>query len=82
MIILPAYAMKELMTAIVNSTHGLVNAAGDSVVTNTIGEAQMRMAALCAVQIATGENVFPGDQRLVIEQPRQVSHAMVEIQSR
>jgi hypothetical protein len=82
MIILPGYSMRELMTAVVNATHGLVNAAGEPVVVNTIDEARLRMAAVCAIQIATGESVFPGDKRLVIEQQRQETHVMVEIQQR
>ena len=82
MIILPSYNMKELMTCIVNATHGLVNAAGEPVVVNTIDETRLRTAAECAMRIATGESVFPGDKRLVIEQQRQTPHVMVEIVSR
>lgn len=60
------------MTHIVNTTHGLVDTAGEPVVMSTIAEQQLRMAALCAIQIATGEAVWPGDKKITIRKPKMV----------
>ena len=82
MIVIPEYALKTLMTQIVGATHGLTNAAGEPVITNTIPEATLRMAAVIAVQVAAGDAVWPGDKRLIIEQPKQNQHVLVEIDRR
>lgn len=70
MIVLPELAMKQLMTQIVQATHGLVDTAGEPVITNTIAEPQLRMAALVAVQIATGNACWPGDRKIVLRRPK------------
>lgn len=71
MIILPEYSMKQLMTQIVTATHSLQDELGDPVVMSTITEPQMRMAALIAIQIATGQTVWGGDRPVQIKRPRQ-----------
>jgi hypothetical protein len=77
MIILPEYLMRDLMTHIVNATHGLVDTAGDQAVMSTIPEAQLRMSALVAIQIATGQSVWPADRKITIRKPK-VSHSIFE----
>jgi hypothetical protein len=72
MIVLPAYTLRSLMAQIVEATHGLENTAGRAHVMSTIPEAQLRMAAICAVQIATGETVHPGDRKITIEKRQDI----------
>lgn len=75
MIILPEYLMRELMTQIVNATHGLVDTAGEPQIMSTIAEPQLRMSALVAIQIATGQAVWPGDRKISIRRPK-VAHSI------
>lgn len=70
MIVIPEFLMRELMTRIVDTTHGLVDTAGEPVVIGTIAEPQLRMSALLAVQIATGQAVWPGDKKIQIRRPK------------
>lgn len=70
MIVLPELAMKQLMTQIVQATHGLVDTAGEPVITSTIAEPQLRMAALVAIQVASGNSVWPGDRRITLRRPK------------
>lgn len=62
--------MKLLMTNIVESTHGLTDTVGEPRVMSTIAEPQLRIAAIVALQIATGETIWPGDRRIVIQRPK------------
>ncbi len=71
MIVLTEYALKQLMTAIVNASHGLVDETGEAVISNTIGEPQLRMAALTSIMIATGNSIWPGDRPITIRRPKQ-----------
>lgn len=75
MIIIPEYLMRDLMSRIVEATHGLVDTAGDQVAMSTIAEPQLRMSALVAVQIATGQAVWPGDKKISIRRPK-VTHGI------
>jgi hypothetical protein len=70
-IVLPEVALKQLMTQIVGATHGLVDTSGAQCTLGTIPEAQMRMAALIAVQIVAGQTVWPGDRPIKITRPKQ-----------
>lgn len=78
MIVCPSVTMKLLMTEIVQATHGLTDTVGEKVTLPTIAEAQLRMAALVALQIATGETVHGGDKPLRIKMARP-HHGMVEV---
>ena len=71
MIVASEITLKTLMAQIVEATHRLTNEIGDAHMNSTITEPQLRMAALTAMQIATGEPVWPGDRKIVIRQPRQ-----------
>ena len=71
MIVIPEAAMLELMMQITSTTHSLTDTAGNAVLTNTIAEPQLRMAAIIALQVATGAPIWPGDKKIVIKRPRQ-----------
>jgi hypothetical protein len=70
-IVIPPIAMKTLMTQIVEATHSLCDEVGEPRVMSTIMESQLRMAALVALQVATGDAIWPGDRKIVIRQPKQ-----------
>lgn len=78
MIVFPAMALRKLMTDIINSTHALTDTAGNPVVSGTIQDSQLRMAALNAIQIATGETVWPGDRKITITRRKQTDDIFVE----
>lgn len=71
MIVIAPVAMKMLMTQIVEAAHMLSDELGEPHIVGTISEPQLRMAALVALQVATGEAIWPGDRKIVIRQPRQ-----------
>lgn len=52
------------------ATHGLCDDLGDPRVMNTISEPQLRMAALVALQVATGEAIWPGDKVIQLRRPK------------
>lgn len=70
MIVVPEITMKSLMTQIVEATHGLTDTAGTPQTMSTIDEPRLRMAALVAIQVATGETVWPGDRKIRLVRPR------------
>lgn len=69
--------MRQLMTQIITATHGMVDELGEPVIMSTITEPQMRMAALVAVQIATGQTVWGGDKPVTLRRPKQTSNIFV-----
>ena len=71
MIVLPNMAMRDLMTRIVEAGHSMTDENGTPHVLSTIPEAQLRMAALVAIQIATGEAIWPGDRSIVLKEQKQ-----------
>lgn len=70
MIVVPGMTMRALMTSIVEATHGLSDELGAMHIQPTISEAQLRMAALVALQIATGEHIWPGDKAIRIRRAK------------
>lgn len=66
MIVLPEVTLKDLMGHIVSAAHGLSDELGDSHPLSTIPEPQLRQAAIVALQIATGEAIWPGDRPIRI----------------
>lgn len=70
MIVCGEYTLKALMTEIVGATHELTDTAGDPQVMSTIAEPQLRTAALVALQIATGQTIWPGDRKISIRRPK------------
>lgn len=71
MLILGPQFLLRLQSAIVEASHGLTTPDGSRGSISTINAGQLRQAALVAVQIATGETIWPGDERLVIHRQRQ-----------
>lgn len=69
--------MRRLMTAIVESVHGLSDDLGMPWMAPTISEPQLRMAALVALQMATGEPIWPGDKVIKIRRAN-VRHGIFE----
>lgn len=78
MIVLPGITLKTLMTQIVEATHSLCNEIGDPHTMKTINPESLRMAAICAMQIATGVEVWPGDKTIQIKRPSRVRHGIFE----
>lgn len=76
-IVLPEMTMRRLMTNIVEAVHGLGDDLGNVWVAPTISEAQLRQAAMVAVQIATGEPIWPGDRVIKIRRAN-VRHGIFE----
>lgn len=75
MIVLPTIVLRQLMTDIVGATHGLGDDAGEAHICATISESTLRMAAITAIQIATGETVWPGDRTITIKR-RKIDHGV------
>lgn len=78
MIVLPGSVLKMLMTQIVEASHSLCNEIGDPHTISTISEKSLRMAAICAMQIASGVEVWPGDKTITIKRPGRVRHGIFE----
>lgn len=70
MIVVPQMVLKQLIIDIVGATHGLQDETGEPHISATIPEAMLRMAAITAIQIATGESIWPGDRIIKIKRPR------------
>ena len=79
MIVLPSIALRKLMNDIINGTHSLTDTAGNPVVTSTIPDDRLRMAALTAIQTAIGETVWPGDRKITITRRKQTDEIFEEI---
>lgn len=62
MIVLPEITLKDLMANIVTAAHQLSDELGEAHPLSTITEPQLRQAAIVALQIATGESIWPGDR--------------------
>lgn len=77
MIVLPEMVMRNLMTNIVEAVHGLSDELGAVFTAPTISESALRQAALVAVQIATGEAIWPGDKTIKIRRAT-VRHGIFE----
>lgn len=79
MIVIPSLALRKVMNDIINATHALVDTAGNPVATGTIGDAQLRMAALTAIQTAIGDTVWPGDRKITITRRKQTDEIFEEV---
>lgn len=78
MIVIPGTTLKTLMTQIVEASHSLCNDIGDPHTLSTIDPERLRMAAICAIQIASGIEVWPGDKTITIKRPGRVRHGIFE----
>lgn len=79
MLVMREAALKNLMHMIINSTHDLVDTVGVPQTMGTIPESQLRMAAIVAVQIATGLPIWPGDRPIEIRRRKQTDDLVVEV---
>lgn len=70
MIIVPDITMRTLMHQIVEATHSLADEQGNPRTMSTISASQLRMAAIVALQVATGEAIWPGDKTIFIKRPK------------
>lgn len=70
MIVVPATTLRHLMTQIVEAAHGLSDENGEPHILSTLDASQLRVAALTALVIATGQMIWPGDQTIKIKRPR------------
>lgn len=66
------------MSDIVGATHGLSDETGEAHISSTIPEDRLRMAAITAAQIATGQSIWPGDQKIIIRRPKIRSGVFIE----
>ena len=71
-VIQPAY-LTALIENIIVTTHGLTDTRGNLRTIGTIDAKALRTAALTALSVATGETVVAGDERIVLDPPRQAA---------
>lgn len=69
MLIAPTSALRGVQEAIVRATHGLVDQNGEPVTLGTLDERRLAMAAVCAIQSAVGDYVWPGDKQIDLPRP-------------
>lgn len=80
MIQIPPSIMNMLMTQIVEATHCLANENGDPHVFSTISAANLRMAAITAIQVATGTEAWPGDRPLRLKRQSIKRYGIIELE--
>jgi len=71
MFVISAPALLQLQSAIVAATHGMTTPSGTRAQLSTINDRALKQAALIAIQIASGEVIWPGDETLTIDVPQQ-----------
>lgn len=71
LLVIPDIALREIQTAIVNAAHMASDTNGERLVLQTIDSTRLAVAARLALEIATGEVVWPASQRLTIRAPKQ-----------
>ena len=78
MIVLPEMALNELVMRIVEATHELCDELMEPQTVGTLSHDQLKMAAVTAVQIATGKFVWPGTDIMRIKRRSRVRHGIFE----
>ena len=78
LILVPEVALRTLMMQVVSTSHSLTDTGGSPVVLNTISEDKMRMAAIIALQIVSGQPVWPGDQPISIKRPKPANYGIFQ----
>lgn len=73
LIVIAGVALDAIKMALVEATHSATNAAGERVQLATIDHRLLATAARVAMEIATGEVIWPEGERLRIARPRQVA---------
>jgi hypothetical protein len=64
-----APALSGLQSAIIAATHGMTDMKGLRAHLGTVNDRTLRQAAICAIMIASGETVLPGDETINIDMP-------------
>lgn len=70
MLIAPVSTLRIVQEAIVRATHGLVDQNGEPVTMGTLDERRLAMAAVCAIQSAVGDYVWPADKQIDLPTPK------------
>jgi hypothetical protein len=68
--VVPELALNRIMQQIANAAHESTDTAGAKMDHGTIDPERLRIAARLAVEMATGEVVWPENERLRITQPK------------
>ena len=70
--------LKDIMTALVEATHSIVNEMGDHIVVGTIDDNRLRMAALQGLQIAVGDAIWPAANKIKLPKRSRLPGPFVE----
>jgi len=70
--------LSNIVRAVTEAARNASTLAGDRFALGTIDPESLRIAAICAVQIATKQPVWPGSEKLVIPRPKEV-YGVVEM---
>ena len=62
--------LTRLQSEIVMAARGLTQTDGSQAMIATIDDRMLSQAALIALQLVTGETIWPGDKKLIIHQAR------------
>jgi len=79
LLVIPETALREVQVAIVNATHSATNVLGEKIQLATIESRTLEAAARLAIQMATGEVVWPGGERLKVPKPKQSVGILEEV---
>jgi hypothetical protein len=79
MYVISAPALSQLQSAIVASTHSLTKLDGARAQISTIDPRTLKQAALIAIQMASGEVIWPGDETLTIDMPATQSYGPIRV---
>lgn len=72
LLVIPQMALRAIEEAIVEATHVAANVAGERLQMSTIDHVRLASAARLALEIATGEVVWPGGEQIRIPKPREI----------
>lgn len=73
LVVISTAALDQIKMAIVEASHSATNSAGERLQLATIDSIRLAAAARIAMEIATGEVIWPEGERLRIARPRQVT---------
>lgn len=67
--VISAPALLQLQSAIIAATHGITGMDGARIHLGTVNDRTLRQAAMCAIMIASGDTILPGDETFTIDIP-------------
>ena len=79
LLVIPETVLRAVQEAIVNATHTATNALGEKIQISTIDSRTLAAAARVAIELATGEVVWPGGEKLRIPKPKQQMGILEEV---